>query len=197
MKMMFKNPILWWRHEGRYYHKDIYRGIKNLIAWFPVIWKDRNWDHCYIYKVLQFKLEQQAYYIGSRDRHTTAKRDVEKMLLCARMCQIQQDSLYEMEYMDYEDRRIEFVPMPDYKIDGESCYEMKSTLLHDNLDEYFAKYPRQYRRALSGEINMFKTSSPEDKTRELIAMEIAHENQKRSRQLLFKILDDNIERFWD
>lgn len=194
---MFDKIKLWWRFDGKYLHKTIKYGIVNLWKWFPVIWKDRNWDHSYIYKILQFKLEQQAYHIGSRDRHTTAKRDAEKMLLCARLCQIQQESLYEMEYMDYEDRNIEFVPMPDYKIDGKPCYEMTSTLLHDNLDEYFAKYPRQYKRALSGEINMFKTSSPEDKTRELMAMEIAYENQKRSRQLLFKILDNNIERFWD
>ena len=52
---------LWWRFEGRYYHKTFIRGIKNLWKWLPVVWKDKDWDPSHIYKILQFKLEQQAY----------------------------------------------------------------------------------------------------------------------------------------
>jgi hypothetical protein len=48
---------------------------------------------------------------------------------------------------------------------------------------------------LSGEINRFKRDG--DKDKELIAMEIAHENHERARKLLFKILERNIERWWD
>ena len=32
-------------------------GIKNCIKWFPIVWKDRNWDELYIYMLLQFKLK--------------------------------------------------------------------------------------------------------------------------------------------
>ena len=92
MKMLFKSPKLWWRFEGRYYHKDFIRGVKNLWRWLPIVWKDKDWDPTHIYKILQFKLEQQAYAIGSRDRHTGAKRDAELMLLCA--ISIASSSLY-------------------------------------------------------------------------------------------------------
>ena len=40
------------------FFKNIYRGIVNLIIWFPVIWKDRNWDQYYFYKIMKAKLEK-------------------------------------------------------------------------------------------------------------------------------------------
>ncbi len=49
---------------------------------------------------------------------------------------------------------------------------------------------------MSGEINRFMKEVDEtDKQR--IAMEIAHENQERCRKLIFKIMESEIERWWD
>jgi hypothetical protein len=47
---------LWWNHDGKYYHKYIKQGVKNLIYWFPIIWKDRNWDSHYIFEIMKHKL---------------------------------------------------------------------------------------------------------------------------------------------
>jgi hypothetical protein len=183
---------LWWRFEGRYYHTDLIRGIRNLIVWFPVIWKDRNWDSDYIYKILQFKLEQQAYAIGSRDLHVSAQRDAEIMLMCARLCWLQREGEYEMEYTDYLQQDIEFVPTDETK----KWYTMESTQISDNLDEYFARYPRQYKRVMNGEVTWY--GKPADTSdRKEIAMVIANENQIRARKLLFKTLEDRVDTFWD
>ena len=38
--------------------KNIKQGIKNLIYYFSVIWKDRNWDNAYIEYLLLAKLER-------------------------------------------------------------------------------------------------------------------------------------------
>lgn len=35
---------------------DIFYGIQNIFIWLPTIWKDRNWDHAYIYHLLHKKL---------------------------------------------------------------------------------------------------------------------------------------------
>ena len=70
------------------------------------------------------------------------------------------------------------------------------TLISENFDDYFKKYPRQYKKVLLGEINRFGNEVDEtDKQR--IAMEIAHENQDRCRKLIFKIMESEIERWWD
>ena len=57
---MFNKIRLWWKFDGKYLHRDIAQGIKNLIKWFPIIWKDRNWDDSFIFDILQFKLQNQA-----------------------------------------------------------------------------------------------------------------------------------------
>jgi hypothetical protein len=192
MKMLFKSPISWWKFEGRYYHKDFIRGVKNLWKWLPTVWQDRDWDPSYIYKVLQFKLEQQAYGISSRDRHTTAQRETELMLLCARLCWLQQEAAYEYEYLEYISSNHEFIPTDETK----KWYTIESTTIEDNLDEYFDRYPIQYKRVLEGKINWNgKKVDPTDRTE--IAMYIAHENQQRSNRLLFKLLEQRINNWWD
>jgi len=192
MKMLFKSPRLWWKFEGKYYHKDFIRGVKNLWKWLPVVWKDRDWDPSHIYKILQFKLEQQAYGLGSRDRHVSTQRETEWMLLCARLCYIQQEDLYENEYLDYISSNHEFIPTDETK----KWYTIESTTVEDNLDEYFALYPSQYKRALQGKIAWWgNTTDPTD--RKALAMCIAWNNQERSRRLLFKILEERIGNWWD
>jgi len=189
---IFEKISLWWRFEGRYYHKDFYCGVKNLIKWFPTIWRDRDWDHRFIYEILRVKLERQAKYIGDRDIHVDAKRDAERMRLVAKLIKLQQDDFYGMEYMDYHDTKYDFVPTNE----TEKWFTMEDTLISENFDDYFKKYPRQYKKVLSGEINRFMKEVDEtDKQR--IAMEIAHENQNRCRKLIFKIMESEIDRWWD
>ena len=192
---IFERISLWWEFEGRYYHKDFINGIKNIWKWFPIIWKDRDWDHTYIFEVLKFKLNKQADYIGGRGTHTSAKRDSEIMRLVSKLITLQQDEFYHMEYMDYHNTDYDFIPS-DYEIDGDKCFEMKSTLVSETFDDYFKKYPRQYKKVLSGEINRTKRN-PEEKDKHTIAMEIALENHERCNKLIFKILESEIQRWWD
>jgi hypothetical protein len=39
-----------------YIRYDIPRGIKNIFIWAPVIWKDRQWDSYFLFKLLHKKL---------------------------------------------------------------------------------------------------------------------------------------------
>jgi hypothetical protein len=182
MKERLNSIALWWKFEGRYYHINFINGIKNLWNWFPTIWKDRDWDQTFIYEVLIHKLEKQAKYIGDRDWHTRAQRDAELMLLCARLARIQQEDLYMMEYMEYLDQDIEFVPTDETK----KWFTMESTTTRDDLADYFIKYKRQY-----------ELIDKTDKDTHHIAIEIARNNQERSRKLLFKIMEENISGWWD
>jgi hypothetical protein len=76
---------LWWNNEGKYLHRNFKIGIKNLIYWFPIIWKDRNWDSHYTFEIMMHKIKAQSKYIGERDIHTRAKRDAEVMMTCVRL----------------------------------------------------------------------------------------------------------------
>ncbi len=170
--------------------KQFFRRIYNLYRWFPIIWEDQDWDHSYIFKILKFKLKNQAKYIGSKDRYVGAKRDAEIMMLCVRLIDKVQDEWYGREYFDYFKQDLDF-------IDSESHpgqYEMvDGEIKMDNLNTYFAKYYRTYKQVVEGKIKSpFQTD-----TRLGTAIAMGHINEEKAHKLLFKILEQNIQRWWD
>jgi hypothetical protein len=188
-KPNFFSRLYWGINDLQYVPRNIITGIKNIVYWIPIIWKDRDWDQHYIFEVLKRKLIKQAKYIGSRDFHTRAKRDAEIMMLCVRLIEKVQDETYSSEYMDYHQTEMSFK-----KIEDSDLHTLEIKELSQNFDEYFKKYPRQYKKVMNGELNIFKR---ENKDLQVIAMEIAQENQKRCQDLLFKILNNNINNWWD
>ena len=183
---------LWWRHDGKYFHLEFKRGIKNLIYWFPVIWKDRNWDHRFIFNIVTHKLKAQAHYIGSRDIHINAKRDAEIMMTCVQLIEKVKDEWYSSEYADYHTSKHWFEPIEGKE--GYSTWESKQ--LEENFDDYFKKYPLVYKRVLAGE-GPFQPISFKQEDKQRIAMNIGHINHNRARKMLFKIMEQNIEKWWD
>ena len=189
----FRRIYLWWYHDGKYYHKYLKQGIKNVIYWFPIIWKDRNWDGHYIFEVLKHKLKAQAKYIGNNDRHTRAQQDARRMRLCVKLIELVQDETYQMEYMDYCKDRVWFTPCKDNS--GNSLYNSQE--VWEKYDEYFKKYKLVYQRVLKGEGPFTLDGRDESDMKRIIAMNIAHMNHDRARKLLFKIMEENIEGWWD
>jgi hypothetical protein len=188
---IFRRIYLWWEHDGKYYHKYFKTGVKNLWYWFPIIWKDRDWDSHYIFEIMKHKLSAQANYIGTNDRHTRAQQDARRMRLCVKLMSKVQEEDYTMEYMDYAKDRVWFTPCEDRP--GSSLYNSEN--VWEKYDEYFAKYPLIYKRVMNGE-GVFSLKGRED-DKHVIAMNIAHLNHDRARKLLFKIMEENIEGWWD
>jgi hypothetical protein len=161
--------------------KQFFRRIYNLYRWFPIIWKDQDWDDHYIFEILKFKLKNQAKYIGDYNRHTTAKRDAEIMMLCVRLIEKVQEEYYGCEYMDYHESDFRWLDTnnPDTK-------ELDIVELSEHFDDYFKKYPLIYRMVPD-------LKAPKHK----IAMQIARINEERAHKLLFTILEKNIRKWWD
>lgn len=162
--------------------KQFFKRVHNLIRWFPIIWKDQDWDDYYIFEILKFKLKNQAEYIGYHDRHMSAKRDAEIMMLCVRLIEKVQDEWYGREYFDYHESELKFVDSKSHP----GMYEMEVIEISERFDEYFKKYPLIYR--MVPDLNASK---------DRIAFEIAKINEERAHKLLFKILEQNIRRWWD
>jgi hypothetical protein len=190
---IFDKISLWWKFDGRYYHKNVKEGIKNLWYWFPVIWKDRHWDQHYIYEVLKHKLKAQSNYIGRRDFHTRAQQDARNMRICVKLIEKIQDDFYQLEYADYSKDKHWFEPCKD----KEGFSEWKSENVWETYNKYFKKYPLIYKRVINGE-RIFEFDNVVDvKSKQRIAMNIAHINHERARKLLFNIMQENIEGWWD
>jgi len=181
----------WWRHDGKYFHLEFKRGIKNLIYWFPIVWRDRNWDSHYIFEILKHKLKAQSKYIGGRDIHAQSKRDAEVMMTCVRLMEKVQDEFYSSEYSDYHKTKHWFEPA-----DKEGYSTWESRILSEDFDSYIKKYPLIEKRVMNGE-GPFQPISFKQEDKQRIAMNIGHINHNRARKLLFKIMEQNIEKWWD
>jgi len=190
-KNIFYRIQLWWKFEGQYFFRDFKIGIKNIIYWFPIIWKDRNWDHRYIFDIFAHKLKVQAEYIGKYGLHLNNWKDERDMMTCVRLIEKIKDEWYSMEYMDYHKTEHWFEPCEDKP--GYSTWESRE--LEENFDDYFSKYPLIYKRVMNGE-GVFNREGRED-DKQIIAMNIAKINHERARKLLFKIMEQKIEGWWD
>lgn len=186
---LFRKISLWWEFDGQYILKNFKRGCSNLIKWAPLIWKDRNYDYSFIYTILEQKLRFQSEFIVKRGLHTRAQRDGEIMMTCARLINKIKADDYEMEYFDYYNSQMNFKPLPE---DSE-LFELEMVETSENLDEYFKKHPLAYKKVMSGKYNnVFDNDSKLH-----IAMNIGRYNHERARTLLFNIMNNHIEGWWD
>jgi len=162
--------------------KQFFNRFYNLFRWLPIIWKDQDWDHFYIFEILKFKLKNQAKYIGGKDRYVDAKRDAEIIMTCVRLIDKIQDNYYGREYQDYHETELKFID----SITHPGSYEMDVEYISEHYVDYFKKYPLIYRL-----VPDLKAS------KEKIAFDIAKINEERAHKLLFKIIEENIRNWWD
>ena len=172
--------------------RNFIKSIKNLIRWFPIIWKDKDWDDHFIWEILKTKLKHQADYISKHDRHTTSQYDAQKMRLCISLIEKIQDEFYGMEYMDYHVCTFNFIPYND----KEGYSELEINELSENFDEYFDKYKASVRKVMKdNSLQVYKLTNIDYK--KSLAMNVAHYNEKKAQDLLFKLLNKHIRGWWD
>lgn len=198
--MIEKIKELYWSKIG-YKVKGFFTSIGNLIKWFPVIWKDRDWDDHYIFEVFKFKLEKQAKYIKEKGFHTNSDLDAKRMMLCVKLMEKIQEDFYTMEYMDYEDKDFFFVPTGEGIEDGDGGYYMETRLKKENLNDFFKIHQLVYKKIVTDKkYHIFKMDNEDLTSYEVksrIALNIGRYNHERARKLLFKILSENIEKWWN
>ncbi len=63
--------------------------FRRLLAWLPVIWNDAEFDHSYLFRIMEFKLRRMAWYQRKYGHHVcserTAQQQTEAAALCRRM----------------------------------------------------------------------------------------------------------------
>lgn len=184
--------VLWWKFEGRYYHKDFINGIKNLIKWFPTIWKDRDWDTSFIFEIMIQKLKNQSDYIGKKDRHTRAKRDAEVMMTCVRLMEKVKDGYYESEYSDYHDSDYNWIDS-----DEPGYSQLDIVEKSENFDDYFKKYPSTMRKVLNNPKSFDYIQEDYKYKKSTTALLMSRENHIKAKRILFTLMERNIEGWWD
>jgi hypothetical protein len=160
--------------------KSFFKRIHNLYRWFPIIWKDQDWDYHHILETLKFKLSNQSKYTLNKSMHVNATKDAKMMDLCVKLISKIQDEYYLSEWLDYE-----VVEHKYEKVEGDSIlFKLKTKIISENFDDYFKKYSRIYK------------SIDDKECKVAAAIKISTINHNRAKKLLFKILENNIENWW-
>jgi len=164
---------------------NIIQGIKNLLYWFPIIWKDRNFDQHFIYEILKHKLKYQSKSILKNNIHTSAERNSRIMNICISLIDKVQSEFYLYEHLDY----FELTSCSE-KDSNEDYSVLNMNIKDDRLTLYFNKYKRIFKKQ--------NTATPiAPRQRLYAANKIAEHNHNKAKNLLFKTIRDNIDYWWD
>jgi hypothetical protein len=176
--------IIW---DLKHFPSDVKKGFINLWKWFPIVWKDRDWDDHFIFEALKFKLKNTANYFEEKQLFVGWEDEVKYIRICEKLIKRIQDDYYQMEYYDYVYLEFDLIP-----ISNTDKFEYKSTVTENNIDKYFALYPKTKKKVLSSD--KYKTYVHTDTG---LALAMGIERHLKARKLLFKIMERRIEGWWD
>jgi len=185
-KLSLWNKIyLWWKYEVKYYPSRIKDGVSNLIKWFPIIWRDRDYDSHYLLEIMKFKINQMSKLQESLNLHSDSKRNVEIMNTILRLLDKVQEEHYRHEYCDYLETRYKFI-----HVDGTEYHTVEEEIIRDDSEEYIKKYPLTFNQVTSHKI--YK----ETDDRRLIPMIMCEIRHEKAKKLMLKLINKNIEKWW-
>ncbi len=195
---------------------DSMEGIKNILKWFETVLEDRSWDYRYIIDVLKFKISDTCKYIEKTQRHENWSRDVKYMKLALSLIKkiwggdefnMEDITTYDSEWHDYHVSEYNWTPCEDEDFDDIEDEETKEQFkgsvrmdieeISENFDEYFNNNKLTYKKAISY-LNSDRGNTFCDKESKIVrAMVISKLKHEKAMKLLFRILEEHIQNWWD
>jgi hypothetical protein len=75
-----KELIDFWDRATNFYRcRCAWRRIKRFIVWFPIIWKDEDWEETYLFEIMRFKISRLRKNIEKEQHHIGWEKDVRNM----------------------------------------------------------------------------------------------------------------------
>ena len=158
------------------FFRSIKYGIQNLITWFPIIWKDRDWDHWYLYTILKFKLSNMEKLHRKYGHCVNSEKMADQIKVCVNLLdRLIKDEYYEMTFKNHEKK------WGEAHFNWDNCEDKKGycslRIERDNVktDEDKKQERKQFRRLCKIEANL----------------------RKQDVEYLFKIMEKHIQGWWD
>jgi hypothetical protein len=159
-------------------------GCKNIIRWVPTLYHDRDWDSNYIFTILQKKIEHQRKEITYSNRYSGVERENRDMTIVLNLIERVKEEYYGIEYLNYEESEYVLKPVDGYP-------DLKSfdvNVISERYDEFLKKYPSSVRFVIKEKGKLSKKD---------LCFYVSLHNQKKAHNLLFKILKERIQWWWD
>jgi len=153
-----------------YNFKQFIQNINNLIYWFPVIWKDRQWDNYYFLEIMRKKLIiMEKFYRSPKAHSMDSKKDADNILTAIKTLDRMISESYLTESLQEFDEMY-----PDY--DWEMKFiPIEGTDLEEWTDSMTPVQTLLYRKC----------------------SDRAHKNEEEDYDFLFKHLRDHVQDWWD
>lgn len=149
--------------------------IKMSLRWAKFGWSDKDFDQYFLYNVMEFKIRN-MHKAFMKYGYSETSVTTQRMELVANLIKKVKNEDYESEYWDY-------------------MYDDKLNKIN-KLDEYLEINKNNYKR--SGKwFSSRGHGIKEIKFKELCAMDIGMYKQKKAKRLLFQIMHDKIDYWWD
>lgn len=170
--------------------------IKHVCKWVPTLWNDYDWDHVYIMIMLQKKL------LYTRNRIVKNSIIVEGQLesinryitICINLIDKINNNDYELEYSDYHKSNDNLLGTLPRTTDKNGMITWNVEYSNERYEDYFNKHKSAYNKVIKeGIVNKFYNNN----TSRTQAMALGYFNHQRAKKLLFKILEEKIEEWWD
>ncbi len=156
--------------------RNIKYGVINLWVWFPIIWKDRQWDHQFIYEIFKHKLHLTEQLIRHNGHHLFHLRDADRIKLCVNLLdRLMNDEYYEMAFKDHDKKWGESDFNWNDSTSHPGCSELKITRPNVTTDEDKKNERKSFRRSSKHEVNL----------------------REQDLDLLFKTMRKHIQSWWD
>lgn len=167
-----------WRYYTPIWFNKFVEGIVNIFVWIPILYKDKNWDYSNIYSILEFKLLQQRKCLVQTNRFVGVDRINRDITICLNLINRLKEDYYEIEHSEYFEYK--------HAISEDDFFNFE--IEWENFDEFFKKYPNQYKAIKAKNIDFDKLE---------IASQISRQNQIKAKNLLYRILNERLEEWWD
>jgi hypothetical protein len=67
--------------------KSLYKDIKNLIIWIPVIWNDRDWDEKFMLQILHKKLDKmEKFFRSDKAWSANSNKKAHRIMVAKNLC---------------------------------------------------------------------------------------------------------------
>jgi hypothetical protein len=153
--------------------KEFWWNITNIIRWIPILWNNFDWDYAFLLDVMEYKLQRLYDGINHYQNHLYYKRDLFWINISINLINKIKNDYYSNEMHDYH--------ITDWDI-------LEPVNEKDNLDEYFRLNNNLYNKIIKEQPNRDRFG---------IAVSMASEKHNKAKNLLFKILNEHIEEWWD
>jgi hypothetical protein len=134
----FFNEARWFIHSSWIftYSRTFLRGVKSIIQWTPVMYKDRDWDFFYILVLLEKKLLKMADFFEKYGVSMDSKKEALEMREVAKAIR-----------KVMEDDYLEFVENSSDNVEGKKrSYEIADSKMKEDIDFIFESMKKNIRK---------------------------------------------------